>query len=61
MPLIEVTLYEDRLGDGKAAELIEKMTNVLCEVYGEFMRDYTTVLLHEQPKAWWGIAGKPAG
>lgn len=59
MPLIELTLFEGRLTEETAPALIEKLTNVLVEVYGEGMRQHTTVLLQEMPARHWGFAGKP--
>lgn len=59
MPLITVKLYEGRLTEETSPVLIEKLTNVLVEVYGEGMRAHTTVLLEELPARHWGVAGKP--
>jgi len=58
MPLIEVKLYEGRLNAETAPALVEKFTNVLVEVFGEGVREHTTVLLEEVSPRNWGVAGK---
>ena len=60
MPLINVNLYEGRLTPETAPRLIEGMTNVLVEVFGEGMREHTTVILEETKPQHWGVAGKPS-
>jgi len=41
MPLIEVKLYDRRINDDVVPQVIEKMTDAICEVIGEEIRDHT--------------------
>ncbi|MGH2953535.1 MAG: tautomerase family protein [Solirubrobacterales bacterium] len=59
MPLIEVKAFERRFEDPQAAErLIAKLTDALCEVYGEELRDETWVLLEGVEASRWGFGGE---
>ena len=59
MPLVQVKLYDTRVNDELAAQLIERITDVICELTSEGMREYTWVLVEGVPAKQWGIAGKP--
>ena len=45
MPVVEVKLYEERLTDELAAQLIEKMTDALVECTSEQLRGHTWVIV----------------
>ena len=59
MPLIEVKLFDFRLSDETSAALIEKLTDALCEVTHEGLRDHTWVIVEGHNPKNWGLAGKP--
>ena len=59
MPLVEVKLYDRRINDDCVPQVIEKITDVLCEVCGEDIREHTWVLVEGLSPKQWGIGGKP--
>lgn len=59
MPLIEVKALERRFEDPETAELlISKLTDALCDVCGEELRDETWVVLDGVKASHWGFGGK---
>jgi 4-oxalocrotonate tautomerase len=59
MPIIEVKAFERRFEDPETAErLIAKLTDALCEVYGEELRDETWVILDGVAPPHWGFGGE---
>jgi 4-oxalocrotonate tautomerase len=59
MPLIEVKAFERRFEDPETAgRLIAKLTDALCDVYGEELRDETWVVLEGVPPPRWGFGGE---
>ena len=60
MPLIEVKLYDYRIKDEVVPQVIEKMTDAICDVVGEGIREHTWVLVEGLSPKQWGIGGKPA-
>lgn len=59
MPLIEVKAFERRVEDPEACErLIARLTDALCEVLGESVREETWVVLEGVEPSRWGFAGK---
>ena len=58
MPLIEVKLYDRRINDEFVPQVIEKMTDAICEVIGEEMREHTWVLVEGLSPKQWGMGGK---
>jgi 4-oxalocrotonate tautomerase len=59
MPVVEVNLYEERLTDELAANLIDKMTEAMVECTSEELRDHTWVIVTAPPAKHWGHGGKP--
>ena len=57
MPVVEVKLYEERLTDELAAQLIEKMTDALVECTSEQLRGHTWVIVTAPPAKHWGHGG----
>jgi 4-oxalocrotonate tautomerase len=58
MPIIEVKAFAGRFEDeAKSEELIAKLTDAMCEVHGEELRDETWVLLTGVDKSHWGFGG----
>jgi 4-oxalocrotonate tautomerase len=59
MPVIEVKAFERRFEDpATSEELITKLTDALCDVYGEELRDETWVMLTGVEASRWGFGGK---
>ena len=59
MPLIEVKLYDRRINDEFVPQVIEKMTDAMCELIGEDVREHTWVLVEGLSPKQWGMGGKP--
>src|SRR5919204_4960876 len=59
MPLIEVKLYDRRINDDVVPQVIEKMTDAICEVIGEDIREHVWVLVEGLSPKQWGVGGKP--
>ena len=59
MPLIEVKAFDRRFSDAEATErLIAGLTDALCDVFGESVRDETWVIVEGVEPSRWGFAGK---
>jgi phenylpyruvate tautomerase PptA (4-oxalocrotonate tautomerase family) len=62
MPLIEVKATDRRFGDPDvSAQLIIKLTDAACEVWGEDARPSIWVVVEPVPAKQWGVGGKPLG
>jgi len=61
MPLVEVSVFEDELSQDQAKELIAGITNAVCAVTSEKLRDVTWVVVHEVCSGHWGVGGNPLG
>jgi phenylpyruvate tautomerase PptA (4-oxalocrotonate tautomerase family) len=59
VPHLSVHVLESDL-DGREAALIEKLTDAVVTVYGEWARSLTVVQLIGLPPHRWGIGGAPA-
>ncbi|GIK76384.1 MAG: hypothetical protein EDQ89_02365 [Acidobacteria bacterium] len=59
MPLIEVKAFEGRFADpDKTERLIAGLTDALCEVFGEEVRDETWVVVEGVAPSNWGFGGE---
>lgn len=59
MPLIEVKAFERRFEDDEAAEkLIAALTDAMCDVFGEDVRDEVWVVVEGVSPKKWGFGGK---
>ena len=58
MPVTTVKVIEGVFSKEQKAQLIEKITEGMIEVYGEGMRDKTWVLIEEVKPEDWAIGGK---
>ena len=59
MPLIEVKAFDRRFEDPEATErLIAGLTDALCEVFGEEVRDETWVIVDGVKPSQWGFGGE---
>ncbi|MBZ4320914.1 tautomerase family protein [Streptomyces huiliensis] len=59
MPLIQVSLYEDRLTPETRRALIGELTEAAVRALGPECRDVTWVTLQGIPRDQWGIGGTP--
>jgi 4-oxalocrotonate tautomerase len=60
VPFVEVKAFEQRVDDASAARIIAAVTDALCSVWGEGVRDATWVTVEGLPPARWGIGGSPS-
>ena len=58
MPFTTVKVIEGVFSKDQKAQLIEKITEGMIEVYGEGMRDKTWVVIEEVKNGDWAIGGK---
>lgn len=59
MPLVEISAFEQRFEDTEVTEeLISRVTDALCEVFGEESRAETWVVVKGVPSSNWGFGGK---
>lgn len=59
MPLIEVKAFEGRFeGEQVAERLIALLTDSMCEVFGEEVREEVWVVLEGVSSRYWGFGGK---
>ncbi len=58
MPFTTVKVIEGVFSKEQKAQLIEKITEAMIEVYGEDMRDKTWVVIEEVKAEDWAIGGK---
>jgi 4-oxalocrotonate tautomerase len=57
MPFVNVKLIEGVFSDAQKHELIERLTDAMVSVEGEYMRKVTWVTLEEVKSGDWGIGG----
>lgn len=58
MPLIEVKLFDHRVNDESAAQIVRALTDGLCSVVGDEAREATWVVIEGIPPARWGFGGR---
>lgn len=58
MPLVNVKLIEGVFSQDQKQEMIRRMTDVLADLEGEYMRPFTVVLIEEVKSGDWGVGGK---
>ena len=61
MPLIEVKLYDQRVNEESAPEIIKALTDALVSVTDEAIREHVWVIVDGVPPRNWGVGGKPSG
>jgi 4-oxalocrotonate tautomerase len=59
MPIINFKAIEGVITPEQKRELIGKLTDATAAVYGEGIRQVTTVVIEDVNSGEWGIAGKP--
>jgi 4-oxalocrotonate tautomerase len=58
MPLVNVKLIEGVFSQDQKQEMIRRMTDVLVDLEGEYMRPFTLVVIEEVKSGNWGVGGK---
>jgi phenylpyruvate tautomerase PptA (4-oxalocrotonate tautomerase family) len=58
MPIIEVKLFDHRLGEGVTDKIIAALTDGLCQACGEEVRDRTEVIVQGISPSAWGFGGR---
>lgn len=58
MPLIDVSILEERLTPETEERLIARITDAVAEVFDDSIRAHTWVVLRPVPPTRWGIAGR---
>ena len=61
MPLIQVNVFEDELSQEQSKDLIDKITQVICDITSERLRDVTWVIINEVKDGHWGVGGNSLG
>ncbi len=61
MPLIQVKVFEDELGQEQSTDLIKRITDAVTEVTSEKLRDVTWVFIEEVKCGHWGVGGISLG
>lgn len=57
MPLITVKVFKDELTKEQSAEVIAKLTDTICEITSEKLREATWITIEEINDGQWGIGG----
>ncbi len=58
MPVVNVKLIEGVFTKEQKQEMIRRMTDVIADLEGEYMRPYTVVVIDEVKSGDWGVGGK---
>jgi 4-oxalocrotonate tautomerase len=57
MPIIEVKMFDRRVDDQSAAEVVKQLTDGLCAAVGEEVREETWVIVEGVSPKRWGFGG----
>ncbi len=58
MPVVNIKVIEGVFSQDQKQEMIRRMTNVLVDLEGEYMRPFTVVVIEEVKSGDWGVGGK---
>jgi len=58
MPLVNVKLIEGVFSQEQKQEMIRRMTDIMAELEGDYMRPLTLVVIDEVKSGDWGVGGK---
>lgn len=58
VPYIEVKAFEHRINDQTARDLVERLTDALCEALGDEVREDTWVVVEGISPQRWGLGGR---
>ncbi len=55
---MNIKVIEGVFSQDQKQEMIRRMTNVLVDLEGEYMRPFTVVIIEEVKSGDWGVGGK---
>ncbi len=58
MPVVNIKVIEGVFSKEQKQEMIRRMTDVLVDLEGEYMRPFTVVVIDEVKSGDWGVGGK---
>ncbi len=58
MPVVNIKVIEGVFSQDQKQEMIRRMTDVLVDLEGEYMRPFTVVVIQEVKSGDWGVGGK---
>ena len=58
MPLVNIKVIEGVFSQDQKQEMIRRMTDVLVDLEGEYMRPFSVVVIEEVKSGDWGVGGK---
>ncbi len=58
MPFVNIKIIEGVFNKEQKQEMIQKVTDTMVSIEGEYMRPVTWVVVEEVKSGDWGIAGK---
>jgi 4-oxalocrotonate tautomerase len=58
MPVVNIKVIEGVFSQDQKQEMIKRMTDVLVDLEGEYMRPFTVVVIEEVKSGDWGVGGK---
>lgn len=58
MPLVNIKLIEGVYSQEQKQEMIRRITDVMVDLEGEYLRPVTMVVIEEVKSGDWGIGGK---
>jgi 4-oxalocrotonate tautomerase len=58
MPVVNIKVIEGVFSQDQKQEMIRRMTDVLVDLEGEYMRPFTVVVIEEVKSGDWGVGGK---
>ena len=58
MPIVNIKVIEGVFSQDQKQEMIRRMTDVLVDLEGEYMRPFTVVVIEEVKSGDWGVGGK---
>ena len=58
MPVVNVKVIEGVFSQDQKQEMIRRMTDVLVDLEGAYMRPFTVVVIEEVKSGDWGVGGK---
>jgi len=58
MPIVNIKVIEGVFSQDQKQEMIRRMTDVLVDLEGEYMRPFSVVVIEEVKSGDWGVGGK---
>ena len=58
MPVVNIKVIEGVFSQDQKQEMIRRMTDVLVDLEGEYMRPFSVVVIEEVKSGDWGVGGK---